>query len=1208
MKKLHVFFVFMLLSASVFSQGLEGIIVETYYISDANDATDTDGGSLATGSTTYRIYVDMAAGYEIQAVYGNANHEMRIATTTQFFNNVDRGELTGSAINDARVDENTVALDSWLSMGPATDAHFGVLKSEDLDGSIVGGVNNDGGSSGIAGGLLVNANPLAGIPLTTADGLITAVVPSLTFVGINPTMFDNVNSPTTFTSNGGAWSVLEGVVGPTATNRVLIAQITTNGELSFELNVQLGSPSGDVEKYVASNPIDNETLFGQLTYPFQSSGLGCTNPIACNYDLNASTDDGSCVVPVANCQACNGTNDGLVLVDADGDGICNANEIPGCTNMLACNFNPSATDTDGSCIVPVANCTVCNGTNTGLNLVDTDGDGICNAQEVSGCTNSSACNYNSSATDDNGNCLFAIPNCSVCNSTNDGVEIVDTDNDGICDAEEVPGCSNAAACNFNVNATDEDGSCIVPIANCQACNSTNDGLVIVDADGDGICNALEIPGCTDPEALNYNPAATDDNGTCSFLSTPGCLNTTACNYNPFATDDNGSCIVPTADCTACNAGNDGLVLIDSDNDGVCNAEEIEGCTDENACNYSALATDEDGSCVIAIAGCTVCNGTNDGLDLIDSDGDGVCNGEEVSGCTNSNACNYNASATDENGSCIIPVPNCQECNSTNDGLVLMDSDGDGVCNANEIVGCLSPTACNFVAGATDSVACIEPVANCQECNSTDTGLVIVDTDGDGICNANEISGCTNPVAINYNPVATDDDGSCEFEPGTGCGGGLGLEGVIVERYYVADSNDAADLDGGSELVDGSVTYRVYADLAPGCEVQAVYGNALHTLRIETSTFFYNNADRGEQTGNQLPANRLDENTVALDSYLAVGAATDTHWGILKSEDTDGSVVGGVNNDGGSEGVAGGLLVNDDLLAGIPLTTSDGLLEGTVPTVTVVGMDLAIFDNANGGPVFTSNGGAWAVLEGAQGPTASNRVLLAQLTTDGDLEFELNIQIGTPDGGVEKYVASNPVDSEFQCDQLIYPTQNLAGCTDALATNFNPDATSDNGSCEYDFTLCDCNQEEFSPATRFQVGNAVANNDGPGGQPDFDCWAWAYDCGDIVGLPSEDPFGVCAGNLPAENNCGIFVEENAGVTISVYPNPSSGEFHLRPAGLSGTATIRVMDYTGRTIMNQSVVLSDGFAIPLQLQSVASGHYHIQVYTANGVYHSKVILQK
>ena len=35
---------------------------------------------------------------------------------------------------------------------------------------------------------------------------------------------------------------------------------------------------------------------------------------------------------------------------------------------------------------------------------------------------------------------------------------------------------------------------------------------------------------------------------------------------------------------------------DLDNDGICDADEIGGCQDETACNYESLATDDDGSC------------------------------------------------------------------------------------------------------------------------------------------------------------------------------------------------------------------------------------------------------------------------------------------------------------------------------------------------------------------------------------------------------------------------------------------------------------------------------------------------------------------------------------------------------------------------------------------------------------------------------------
>ena len=39
---------------------------------------------------------------------------------------------------------------------------------------------------------------------------------------------------------------------------------------------------------------------------------------------------------------------------------------------------------------------------------------------------------------------------------------------------------------------------------------------ISDYDGDGICDLFEVPGCTSPTALNYDLEATDDNGTCNW--------------------------------------------------------------------------------------------------------------------------------------------------------------------------------------------------------------------------------------------------------------------------------------------------------------------------------------------------------------------------------------------------------------------------------------------------------------------------------------------------------------------------------------------------------------------------------------------------------------------------------------------------------------------------------------------------------------------
>ena len=77
----------------------------------------------------------------------------------------------------------------------------------------------------------------------------------------------------------------------------------------------------------------------------EASSFGCTDPVACNYSPSASDDDGSCTYAAAHkdcSDAC--------LNDTDGDGVCNENEVGGCTDPDADNPAPAATDDDGSCV------------------------------------------------------------------------------------------------------------------------------------------------------------------------------------------------------------------------------------------------------------------------------------------------------------------------------------------------------------------------------------------------------------------------------------------------------------------------------------------------------------------------------------------------------------------------------------------------------------------------------------------------------------------------------------------------------------------------------------------------------------------------------------------------------------------------------------------------------------------------------------------
>ena len=241
----------------------------------------------------------------------------------------------------------------------------------------------------------------------------------------------------------------------------------------------------------------------------------------------------------------------------------------------------------------------------------------------------------------------------------------------------------------------------------------------------------------------------------------------------------------------------------------------------------------------------------------------------------------------------------------------------------------------------------------------------------------------------------------------------GLEKIIVEKYYIANAADTTGSIG--RLPIGAVTYRVYADMLPGYKFQALYGNSDHPLKVNTTTSFFNNEDRGSKTANAIASAQLKNNTVALDSWFSVGASATGQFGVLKSEDDGKANLLTLNS----------LLKNNAAAMGIPLTTQDGNVAGSPEAVTLIGFstELDIFDATSlaGKSLLTTNA-AISALNGATGPTATNRVLLGQFTTDGVLSFEFNIQIGTPTPGVsQKYVAKNPLAGEKSIPSLIYVT-------------------------------------------------------------------------------------------------------------------------------------------------------------------------------------------
>lgn len=258
----------MVASSSVFSQGLQGIVVEKYYQADANDvANATSSGAitpLTTNSVTYRVYVDMAAGYKFNSLFGNAAHNLTVNTTTGFYNDPSYGvSLNPGTISGTNIRKNTAMIDSWFTTGGAAGTKAGVLKSEDTDGTV-----------GHATGLLAN-NPggCFGLPITGAsgqDGFLpssgtTYIVPNGLGLGTALDVLDQTNGGSIVLTNGSI-AALGGVQGPTSSNMVLIGQFTTNGQFSFALNLQIQNiATGVAENYVSSSPTGAELTHPSLT-------------------------------------------------------------------------------------------------------------------------------------------------------------------------------------------------------------------------------------------------------------------------------------------------------------------------------------------------------------------------------------------------------------------------------------------------------------------------------------------------------------------------------------------------------------------------------------------------------------------------------------------------------------------------------------------------------------------------------------------------------------------------------------------------------------------------------------------------------------------------------------------------------------------------------------------------------------------------------
>ena len=457
--------------------------------------------------------------------------------------------------------------------------------------------------------------------------------------------------------------------------------------------------------------------------------LGCTDDNACNYDATVNTDDGSCEYPedFYNCS-------GSCTSDVDADGICDEFEVGGCTDTSASNFDATATEEDGSCISweeAYGNC-LASGGDDGITQADVDAVqallDAANADLATALANQGEDDGVTQADVDAVQALLNVANANLENA-------LASQEDGVTQADV-----DAAVAAVDIT-TDNQAVADAAYADGAASVTPEDG--VTQADVDAAVAAVDVT--TDNQAVAdaafADGAASvtcegNGNGNNNQDEVLGCTKRKAFNYDALATVNDGSCVMPK-----------------------------KGCTNPDAVNYNPKANTDNGKCRVKVAGCTNPKALN--FDPSANKNDGSCI-RAIAGCTDANAHNYNPNANSDNGSCIGAVYGCM----FDFGFV---TNFNPSANSNQISASDSANPCNYNFGSRTTSSrnrsltqvCTDPLAN-NYFSSADSNSSSYDQNvASSVAVDNSVCeysyGCTDPTAFNYDVTATVDDDSCVAE-------------------------------------------------------------------------------------------------------------------------------------------------------------------------------------------------------------------------------------------------------------------------------------------------------------------------------------------------------------------------------------------------------------------------------------------------------------
>lgn len=517
--------------------------------------------------------------------------------------------------------------------------------------------------------------------------------------------------------------------------------------------------------YLNQEPYENGVAtggqFGDAWFSFDIPGnpcvsneiLGCTDPEATNYDSSANTTQG-CTYDVYYCADSNACNFEVGLdIDTQGDDAV-VNEI---ATQDLCVFSYDILSGDPGFTSAVA---FYEGNIDGFNTnygcdgqcaegVDVGCDGVCGSGTVE---------------DECGVCGGDDSSCKGCNdpsACNYDPDVIIGDDS--CEYASCTGCTDSNACNYDPNAT---------IADAESCQYPGDINGITGLNCDGFCFREGYDGFAGTEFTAVEDGGcgcTGGNFEPPFDKPLGCVQCTqsgACNQSDFA---NTAGVIDSVDFQSqfpsiWNAAVDNEEI---NPNVLCEFSSCLGCTDPGASNYDSEATTDDGSCLYDEFGCMDSSACNYNPEANQDDGScqyndecGVCGGTGIP----AGACDCDGNTLDECGVCGGDNTTCAGC--TDPDYVGYDPNATysdpSQCGDLVVEGCTDATACNFKEDAnTDDGSCFYAEGPCVECGEFGPVTVVSEE-------CNNIPGCTDETACNFNISADIEDGSCEYEACKGC--------------------------------------------------------------------------------------------------------------------------------------------------------------------------------------------------------------------------------------------------------------------------------------------------------------------------------------------------------------------------------------------------------------------------------------------------------